>query len=68
LGIHCFEQILQNINRIRGINILFIFNEIIRGKIPQKAGILVDQTTPASYSLHNPELYSIKDVNRVVNM
>jgi hypothetical protein len=66
LGIHCFEQILQNINRIRGINILL--NEIIRGKIPQKAGILVDQTTPASYSLHNPEIYSIKDVNRVVNM
>jgi len=66
LGIHCFEQILQNINRIRGINILL--NEIIRGTVPQKAGILVDQTTPASYSLHNPELYSIKDVNRVVNM
>jgi hypothetical protein len=66
LGIHCFEQILQNPNRIRGINILL--NEIIRGKIPQKAGILVDQTTPASYSLHNPEIYSIKDVNRVVNM
>jgi len=66
LGIHCFEQILQNINRIRGINILL--NEIIRGTVPQKAGILVDQTIPASYSLHNPEIYSTKDVNRVVNM
>jgi hypothetical protein len=40
-------------------------NEIIREKIPQKARILVDQTAPASYSLYNPEICSIKYVNRV---
>lgn len=43
-----------------------MFNKIKReNTIPQKEGILVDQTVQASYSLHNPEICSTKDVNRV---